>query len=181
MRKLVLSALLALVLVLSGCASVELDEKWWPLRFVKQSKVLALSTAARTIGDSMYVSDTDAWMDSHPEPKRSASYAHERVHSIRQKFYEGPGGRWGWIGKWLTDKDFMLVEEQYGYYYQIKYLREHGVQIVVPSWAKILTKYFGIVGHMLSEEDAAIWLQQVVSGTWHPPAEVRAQIQNPGQ
>jgi hypothetical protein len=181
-----------LVLVLlTGCTSVELDEKWWPLRHIAQSKVLAFQAGARTIGETMYVSDIDKWLKQHPEPLASGTYTHERVHAIRQKFYKQgrhhPVLRWlsdpeRWIARWLTDPVFMWQEEQYGYYYHIKYLTSHGAQIVVDSWADRMVRYFGVTGQtMVTKEDAVSWLNEVLAGQWQPPQDVQDQIANPGE
>ena len=162
--------LVALLVLLAGCSTVELDARWHPLKYVVQSKTMALGTGQRVVNDTMFVSDIDDWFDSHPEPLLSAALTHERVHSIRQRKFSS--GYLGWIAKYLVDLDFMLFEEQLGFYYQISYLRSHGAQIVIDSWARVMSKYFNASGQMITKEDAKEWLQKVVNGQWKPPPGV---------
>lgn len=177
MRKLLLAIV---VLLLTSCTSISLDEKWWPLRYIKQSKILAFGAGARTIGDSMYVSNIDNWIATHPEPLYSATVAHERVHSIRQKYY--PGGRGLWITRYLHDLKFMYYEEQLGYYVHIRYALAKGARINVDKMADRMSEYFGVKGPlfpMVSKEDAAEWIVNVINGAWRPPTDVLEQIRPP--
>ena len=160
---------------LSGCSTVmELEDKWSPLRFIKQSKTLAIGASARTIGDSFFVSDLKDWLEDHPEPLFSAVVTHERVHSVRQLSYKK--GLTAWIARYLTDKEFMWHEEQLGYYYHITYLHLHGGWIDVDSWADGLSGYVSALGFMISKSDAKTWLESVVAGNWHPTLEEQDQI-----
>lgn len=159
--------LLILLLSICGCKTLDLDPKWAPLKHVKQSLTLSpSSTGARTIGDTVYVRNLSKWLDAHPEPLFTALLLHEQEHSKRQFAYDG--GHWAWIGRYVTDTDFMWDEEQRGWYLQIKHARSRGAQIVVDKLAKSLSDYRNLAGSMVSESDARAWINAVLSGAWHP-------------
>lgn len=161
---------LLLIAILTGCGStVELDEQWRPLRYMTESKTLAVGANARTIGETMFVRDLEEWETRHPYPLDAGVYTHERVHTIQQQDY--PDGIWKWIARYLTDTGFMWRAEQDAHYAHIQFLRQHGVAIVVDSWAEKLASYWNTVGRMVTEQDAAEWLRSVLDGSWTPEVE----------
>lgn len=165
MRTLVLS----IVLMLTACSSREhdLDDVYAPLEQIRERPNLVLSeTAITTIGESAYVVDLKDWLGRHPEGSLTyrAILLHEQEHSERQR-----GGVVGWIGRYITDKDFMWKEEQRGWHLELTTLRNGGANINVDGVANALSKYKTITGErMVSFADAKVWVTQVLSGQWVP-------------
>ena len=74
-------------------------------------------------------------------------------------------GTWLWITRWTTDPDFRLLEEQIGYYYEIRWLYERGQSFRPESFASAISGYTKI-----SFEDALAWVHDVLAGRWTPPS-----------
>lgn len=159
---------LLLLLFLSACSSMDLDDEWRPLTEIRESRAVAVGlsdSGARTIGRTIYVNDLDEFLDRHPEPLFSAVLHHERVHAIRQ----AEEGLAEWISRYLVDRDFMWEEEQVGWYAQLIYMRNHGLQIIPEAVANVLHGYSNAEGTMVGFAEALQWVQDVLAGRWEPP------------
>jgi len=159
--------LLMILLVMAGCTSAvhELPEVYRPLERVKES-FLRPGTGITTIGTTARVRDLDEWLAKHPPggPMYHAILMHEREHTVRQLAY----GLNSWLGRYLTDTEFMLDEELRGWYIQLMEYRRHGLQVSPEGVAKSLAAYQSFAGHMISYEDALTWVRDVLAGRWKP-------------
>lgn len=159
--------------LLAGCATHELDAKWHPLDQIKgadlpfglQEKIHV--PTATTISDTVYVVDLEKWLKAHPEPLYSATLTHEQLHSARQRQY----GVLGWLARYATDREFMWIEEQWGWAYQLDYLRDRGYGIDADAVVRNLLKYRNLAGPMIEEAEARVFVQSVLNGTWSPPKD----------
>ncbi len=156
MRK--LFTLLVLVLI-SGCSSTDsydLDSKWEPLEEVRERPEvvsdLASDTATTTVGRYCYVKDLDDWLVRYQPgtAKFEALLRHEQEHSRRQL----KTGTFLWIARYGVDKDFALLEEQIGYYYEITERRRLGNPMVPEAVALTLSNYKILTGRLISYADA---------------------------
>jgi len=156
-----------LVVLATGCSSLELGPEWRPLRRIQESQALSLGLSAggaRTIGTTVYVPNLSGFLKKNPEPKLSAVLGHERVHAVRQL----EAGHAEWISRYMTDTGFMWREEMLGWYHQLEHMRRHGVRYQLEGLAKALSRYRNFAGLMISERKALEWLKQVESGVWRP-------------
>ena len=161
--------LILLALSATGCGkAIDLGPEFEPLERIRESKVVTVGlgdSGVRTIGETAYVADIGKFKDRNPEPLFTATMLHERVHTIRQK----KEGLLKWLTKYGSDPDFMLEEEQEGFYVFLIYLRSKGQPINVDQAAKVLSGYKTALGkRMVSFEDAKAWVQSVLNGTWTP-------------
>lgn len=152
----------------SGCATKvhQLPERFLPLERVKES-FLRPGTGVTTVGTTARVNDLDDWLEKHPPngPRYDAILLHEREHSLRQLNY----GLNAWLGRYLTDTEFMLLEEQIGWYIQIQEYRRRGVMFTPEGIARVMSKYRNFAGPMIDYEDALTWVRDVLAGRWSPP------------
>jgi hypothetical protein len=172
MRKLFAALTIALI---SGCSSPEtydLGSEWAPLKGITERpdlvSDLASDTATTTVGQWAYVKDLDEWLVRVPpgSAKFKALMRHEQEHSRRQL----DTGTWQWIGRYAVDKDFALLEEQIGYYYEITERRRLGDQVAPEAYATVLSNYKILAGRLISYADALNWVRAVLSGQWVPPS-----------
>jgi hypothetical protein len=164
--------ILSLVLLATGCGSShELGDEWLPLEQITESKIvgLGLSTGgAVTLGNTIFVVDLEKWFERNPEPKLTAILLHEQIHAARQLKM----GLSKWLAKYLTDTEFMLYEEQLGWYAKIKHYGSVGYRWDPKAFARSLHRvYNNTNGPMISEEDALKWLLDVRAGRWQPKEE----------
>lgn len=164
-----LVTLILLALCATGCKKgMDLPPEFAPLEQLKVSKVVAAGlgdSGIRTIGETAYVADLDKFLAKNPEPLFTGTMLHERVHTIRQ----AKMGLTKWLGKYVTDPDFMWEEEAEGWFVFIQYLRSKGQGINIDQTAKVLSGYKTILGkRMVSFADAKAWVQSVMNGTWTP-------------
>jgi len=157
------------VLLVTGCGSVEyLGPEWAPLEKIVESKVVSVGLSPRgaiTIGDTIYVVDLELWNEVNPEPERTGILKHEQVHAVRQ----AKMGLGKWLGKYLTDTEFMRREELLGWYAKLAYFREVGhYWDPVEVAASLHEVYQNVHGPMVSEEDALEWALLVRGGAWVP-------------
>ena len=148
--------------------SMDLPEKWRPLEQVRERpEMLAPKTRSTTIGKTLYVADLHEWLEKYPPLswRWKAALRHEQEHSRRQL----KKGVLGWIAKYAYDRAFMWLEEQIGWYWEIKLLRQGGHQINVPALAATLHDYKNLTGRMVSAADAVAWINLVLAGKWQPP------------
>jgi hypothetical protein len=167
--------ILVVLLILGGCSSTkihELDPKWRPLEDVRERPNLVRDvgskTALTTIGDHIYVRDLQDFLTRYVpgSAKYHAAMRHEQEHSIRQN----ARGVVTWIVQYSYDKEFALLEEQIGYYYEIKERRRLGDPINVNGTAVVLSRYKNLSGKLISFDDAKKWILDVLAGKWTPPA-----------
>lgn len=144
-----------------------LDAKHFPLKHLAENPILTLTfepTEAMTIGDTVYVHDLEEFLSEIPEFRLTALLLHEQVHSIRQQAY----GVFPWILKYLVDKNFALHEEKLGWAAHLLWLRDHGHDINRDVAAYSLSNYMVLTGYLISEEDARIWVDQVLDQGLRP-------------
>jgi hypothetical protein len=152
---------------LAGCNTFDLDQKWRPLeQMVERPGNDGITT---TIGTKIYRSNIDAYLAANPpgSPGFDSLLTHEQVHSKRQLKM----GLKKWLAKYGTDLDFMLYEEQIGYYTAMLTLRQRGRYRTPESLAHSMSKYKNLVGSMVSYEDALQWARDVYAGRWKPAEE----------
>jgi len=146
-----------------------LDEKWRPLEDIRERPVVVQDwgspTAITTVGRHAYVLDLKDWLDRHPSGVRfDAVIRHEQEHSRRQLEM----GTWLWIARYSYDKSFAWAEEQIGYYYQIKMLKDAGQVINVDGLAAAIAGYKNLAGQIVEFEKARAWIREVLAGRWTP-------------
>lgn len=180
MRKLLV---LVLLLGLGGCKSMDktddgrpvvhpLDAVWRPLVDVRERPSIVRNvgsdTATTTVGRHCYVRDLEEWLTRvvPGSPKYLALMRHEQEHSRRQLDY----GLFLWIARYSYDREFALLEEQIGYYYEITERRRLGNPMNVDVTAVVLSRYENLAGRLISFEDARAWILSVLNGTWSPPS-----------
>jgi hypothetical protein len=156
-----------MLLLVSGCAAKvhQVPEEYRPLERIKES-VLRPGTLITTIGTTARVWDLDKWLAEHP-PGGTLYHAlllHEREHTVRQLAY----GLKKWLGRYLTDTEFMLDEELRGWFVQLKEYQRRGLQVNLEGTAKILAGYRNFAGRMIDYEDALTWVRDVLAGRWQP-------------
>lgn len=155
---------LALVLaLLAGCSSVDLPEEFLPLTTLAEGNPLG-STAATTIGETVYVQDLDDWRGRLGELRVRALLQHERIHAIRQ----AEAGVGLWLARYLSSRSFAWREERLGWFVQIQALRAGGETVNPEGIAKILSDYKHPLGELVSYEEALGWVQDVLRGAWRP-------------
>lgn len=171
--------LLLVLTLLAGCTVLDgggeelnLDPKWRPLKSIKErgdalDLIIKSDTAITTIGKHCYVKDLNEWLGRNPVNSRffDAIMRHEQEHSIRQLDY----GLNTWLTRYSYDKEFALIEEQIGWYYQIKHLQRTGGAPPPTAIAATLSSYKNLSGRLISFEDALQWARDVISGRWAPP------------
>lgn len=182
MRKLLAFVLL---LALAGCQYVGptvddqgniiahvLDPQWLPLEDVRERPVLVRDvgsdTATTTVGRHAYVRDLEEWLGRviPGSPKYLALLRHEQEHSRRQLDY----GLYTWIARYSYDREFALLEEQIGYFYEITERRRLGNPMNVDATALVFSRYKNLAGSLISFEDARGWVLDVLAGRWSPPS-----------
>jgi hypothetical protein len=164
--KLLLAAPLLFVI---GCSTTEynVESDYRPLKQIRERpEFLAPDTTITTVGDTIYVANLKNWLaDNEPGSLVYRSkLKHEQVHSIRQS----DKGLAEWLAKYMTDTSFMWAEEQRGWYEEIMTIRTAGLNVNPAEIAVILKGYKNLVGKMVSFDDALVWVQAVISGSWKP-------------
>ena len=164
-------AVVLLVMLASGCrqATYDVPEQYRPLERIVES-VLRPGTAITTVGPTARVWDLDDWLAKHPpgSPAFHAILMHERDHTTRQLAM----GLTKWLGRYLTDTEFMRGEELRGWYIQIQEYRRRGISPDPEGVARILAgSYMNFAGRMMSYEDALTWVRDVLAGRWKPEKE----------
>jgi hypothetical protein len=171
MRK---SIVLACALLITGCTSAQvhvLDAKWRPLEEIHERPSFAnhfvSGTAITTVGRYAYVKNLTEWLARVPvgTAKYEAILRHEQEHSKRQL----AAGTGAWVARYAIDKEFALLEEQIGYFYEIAERVRLGDRVVPEAYALVLSKYKILTGSLISYEDALDWVNEVLSGAWTPP------------
>lgn len=145
-----------------------LEEEWRPLERIRERPdMLAPDTRVTTIGRTVYVADIKKWVGEHPvgSPEWKSVLRHEQEHSKRQLKV----GVLKWVAKYAYDRKFMWLEEQIGWWWGIKVLRQHGKRIVPEGVAVNLESYKNLTGRMVSYEDALAWVKAVLANKWKPP------------
>lgn len=161
--------ILTLTLLLAGCGStMDLDEQFRPLEQIRESKVVATGlgkSGARTIGETVYVKDLDAFLEANPEPLLTGTLLHERRHAQRQE----EDGIARWLARYAVEPGFMWDEEKLGWYEHIKYIRANGKVVSPEAVAAALSNYKTVFGkRMVSYAEAIEWARAVLSGSWTP-------------
>jgi hypothetical protein len=171
MRNLLVLALLCL----AGCqtgAFHNLDEQWRPLEDVLERprvvRDVGSPTATTTVGRHAYVRDLDEWLARvvPGSPKYKALLRHEQEHSRRQLEM----GVYLWIARYSYDKEFALLEEQIGYFYEITERRRLGNPLNVDATALVFSRYKNLAGSLISFDEARAWILDVLAGRWTPPS-----------
>lgn len=176
MRSLVL---LIPLLLLASCTTYELGSKWSPLSKVVERPRLPFTnnTSTITVGSHLYVTDLDQWLEDYPpgSVEFEALMRHERVHARRQFGYMDLPGEvavWAWIGRYLTDREFMWSEEQLGYYESITHLAAHRQWDTARTnrQATVISDHYKTLGgkRMISFAKARRWIEDVLAGRWKP-------------
>jgi hypothetical protein len=159
--------ILLMALLVTGCSLPvhDVEDVYHPLKRIKQSP-LRPGSWITTIGTTARVGNLEDWLKKHPpgSPIYHAILMHEREHTVRQLAY----GLQDWLGRYLTEIDFMWDEESRGWYIQIQQYRQRGLQPYPEGIAKLLSSYRNFAGRMISYEDALKWVQDVLAGRWHP-------------
>ena len=176
---------LFLLLTLGGCISLdkpesrggkihELGDEYLPLEKVRERSepfdfLVQSPGITTTIGTSAYVKSIDLFLEKYPigSPGYVALMRHEQEHAKRQL----DRGLYQWIAQYGVDRQFALIEEQIGYYYQMRTLMDAGVRILPEVFASRLSNYKNLSGSLISYEDALEWARDVVAGRWLPPAD----------
>lgn len=182
MRRLIVVALLV---SLSGCLSLDksqadggkvfdLADVFLPLEDIRERSdlldtVIASDTAISTVGRSAYVKSLDEFLARKPEgsPDFNAVLRHEQEHSRRQLAM----GTYLWVARYAYDREFALLEEQIGYYWEIKTLQYAGRFVDASRYAAILDKYENLSGDLISYADALEWVRQAKLNRWTPPTD----------
>jgi len=149
-----------------------LGAEWRPLEEVRERPRVVRNagsdTAITTVGRNCYVKDLDEWLGRvvPGSAKYKALMRHELEHSRRQLDM----GTFLWIARYSYDKEFALLEEQIGYYYEITERRRLGNPINIDGTALVLSKYKNLAGRLIKFEDARNWIREVLAGRWTPPS-----------
>jgi hypothetical protein len=184
MRKLL--ALVVLVTLNSGCAMLgspkddegkvvahDLDSVWRPLEDVRERprvvRDLGSATVTTTVGRHCYVKDLDEWLTRvvPGSAKYKALLRHEQEHSRRQLAM----GTFLWVARYSYDREFALLEEQIGYFYEITERRRLGNPMNVDRTAIVFSRYKILSGKLISFDDAKAWILDVLAGRWTPPLD----------
>jgi len=162
--------MLMVTLLVCGCSgpSFKLDEQYAPLEQIRES-FLRPGSGITTIGKSCYVRDLDDWLAKHPpgSPQFHAIIIHEQLHTRRQLKM----GLTKWLGRYLTELEFMRDEELRGWYLQLQEYRRRGLMVSPEGVARTLANYQSFAGRMMSYEDALTWVRDVLAGRWKPSEE----------
>lgn len=151
-----------LIILLIGCNSQLLPDKWKPLEEIVELPFLPDDVGALTIGATMYVKSLEDW-NNYSELGKNGHLIHERIHSIRQQ----REGTFFWILKYLFNKDFMTYEEQLAWYVELKYLLDNKCNI--DSYYERLVIYENFEGKMFKNKKEMIqWIEDVKIGSWKP-------------
>jgi hypothetical protein len=148
-----------------------LDAEWRPLLDIRERpgivRNLGSDTAITTVGTHCYVQDLEEWLGRHApgSAKYKALMRHEQEHSRRQLDY----GLYLWVARYSYDREFALLEEQIGYYYQITERRRLGNPMNVDGFAISFARYRNLAGKLISAADAKTWMLDVLAGRWLPP------------
>ena len=167
------NTLLIVLLFLVGCAGPthEVEPEFRPVETIRERprllRNLGSKTAISTVGRHCYVYDLDEWLGRNPpgSVKYKAVMRHEQEHSRRQLDM----GTFLWITRYGVDKDFALLEEQIGFYYEMTEKRRMGTYVDAHVYATILSNYKIPTGKLISYDKALIWATQVLRGEWTPP------------
>lgn len=153
---------LTIILLLTGCNSIELDSKWYPL--IKVVERPGSGTAITTIGNKVYLTELDNFLERYPvdSPRFEEIMSHEKVHSVRQLDY----GLYGWLFKYLINQEFRKYEEQLGWYVSIKMYQKFGLVVNVDQLIDILINYD--LKLFDSEKEVRDWITQVLNNDWKP-------------
>lgn len=167
--------------LLSGCLSIGesaytgpkhlVEPEFKPLEDIRERpnvvRDLGSPTAITTIGRHCYVRDLSEWLGRKPpgSPEYLAVLRHEQEHAKRQLAY----GLWSWLARYGVDREFALLEEQIGYYYQMTEERRLGLFVDPADYAARLAKYKIATGSLISFDEALIWAQDVLAGRWTSP------------
>lgn len=181
MRKLLA---LVLLLPLAGCQmlgspkdgdgitiSHQLAMEWRPLKDIRERpwivEDLGTDTAITTVGTHCYVKDLEEWLERvvPGTAKFKALMRHEQEHSRRQLDM----GTFLWVARYSYDREFALLEEQIGYYYEITERRRLGNPINIDGTAVVLSRYRNLVGSLITAGNAKKWILDVLAGRWLPP------------
>lgn len=163
--------ILALLLLLCGCSTYDLGDQYPPLTKLVDRPNIDIGGRLTTVNNKVYVRDLDGWLESvenRPDVFH-AVMSHEQVHGKSQANY--PDGWQSWIYRYMTDAAFMRQEELNAYYAEIKYYLNKGYTIDREGVIKDLSSdtYRTIYGeNMISEVEAARWVDSVLNGTWTP-------------
>ena len=156
--------LLAFVFLLSGCVGTtyDLEPKWYPLKQIQER--IGPGGWVSTIGDTVYVSDLEKFLEKHPVNSVSfnAKMAHERVHSYRQSTMDD------WLMDYMTSREFRTYEEKLGWYVEINMLRRAGATAdALEHWAaKSMLSYTPELG---PESRLSLWIHETTHGKqWQP-------------
>lgn len=173
--------LILVVLLSSGCASMmdsgtgrdahPLEGEWRPLEEIRERprvvRDVGSKTAITTIGRNCYVRDLEEWLGRvvPGSAKYKAIMRHEQEHSKRQL----ETGTFLWIARYSYDREFALLEEQIGYYYEITERRRLGHPINIDGYALVFSRYKNLAGRLIKFDEARAWILEVLNGTWTPP------------
>lgn len=178
MRKFVLLVLMSLFS--AGCTSIGnkegstflLPEEYRPLEEISErgflmGLVITGDSTITTVGKTAYVEDLEKWLAERPvgSLRFRAVVRHEQEHSRRQL----DAGVKRWLARYLSDAEFAWLEEQIGWYWQLRILQQGGARINVDGVAKTLAGYKIATGGIVSFEDAKQWVSDVLAGRWSPP------------
>jgi len=175
-------AALALLLALSGCHRMDLEEEWRPITQVVERPPTPFTSAGTvtTYGSKLYVEDIAAFNKRYPygSVDREALMRHEREHARRQFRYKGLPGEIAlrvWTARYLTDADFMWAEEQAAGYLEITTLQKAGrwTPRDTEAEAYALSRHYKTIGgeRMVSYYKAKQWILDVLSGKWKPKSK----------
>ena len=171
--KKILAAVVALILLISGCATdeIKLDNRFRPLKAVKENPVQPRGVVT-TIFPYLLVRDLDDWQKSFPEGShhREALLRHERFHAWRQKKL----GLSEYLYKYVFDRKFRLEEEKLANYIGLTYLKSRGVRVDVEGKARFLSGK--AYKKMVSYEEIKKWILDVMAGRWKPPIEIPKEL-----
>jgi hypothetical protein len=137
---------LLFIVLLTGCETVELDHKWWPLENVTEFNLpIVPDDAITTIGTTLYTTDLMRFLSADPVIMEG-QLLHEQVHARRQY-----GQLTWWLLRYLFDTDFARAEEEIGWAKELRFEAAHGYPLTPNriNWAvEVLVKYQVIGGRV---------------------------------
>lgn len=166
LRNLAITLFFGVTLLASGCTTHPIPPHFEPLEELVE-RPFGGNSFVTTFHNDVWVNDIEDFLKRKPEGSLSynATLIHERIHSIRM----GNPFSSLWFGLvYLFDRDFMLEEEQIGWYFQLQYMKQKGILKPVEHTAAVLAKYDNLIGKMISYEDALKWVKDVLAGRWKP-------------
>lgn len=165
--------LFLMLIALSGCKTYDLGPEWEPLEQIVETpwendKIVTWSP-------SVYTDSIDDFLDNNPPNSGSflGRMMHEQVHAKRQEWIPIIG-KYLWGIYYATVPGAMWDEERLGWFVQLKVFIKYNVEGGLHNqikFAKLMSRYIGLWGKMISYADALQWIKDVTYGGWTLPEE----------